>query len=437
MLKDGKTNVVRYTKKIMESQYMPVDELNEFRWKRLKHILDYAYLNIPFYRRWFESVHITPHDIKSHEDLIKLPVLTKEDIQNNLDEMISQQYIKDTLIRDKTGGSTGNPLEFYYTWKRFERRDAATVRHDSWAHLNIGDKVALLWGAADDLTPYKSFKAKVRNYLLERKLILDASSLSEEKMSKFVVRLNKFRPTVILAYANTMRLFSEFIQNNGLKVASPKSIICSAEVLLPETRELIERTFRTKIFNRYGCREFAVIASECEEHKGMHINSENLYLEFVKDGRHVEEGEQGEILVTDMDNYGMPLIRYNIKDIGRPIKKICRCGRTLPLMELSQGRVTDFLVTSSGKIVSGIAICTYMITNIPGIKQIQIIQDTKNHILIKLAKNSQFSALTLVALNTNIDKFLSPSMNRDFKFVEGILREPSGKYRFCISKIHS
>lgn len=435
MIKDKKKKLIKYTRDLEKSQYLPSDELQRLRWERLKIILDYSYNHIPFYKRRFRESNITPVDIKSKNDLLKLPILTKADIQNHMDALVSDQYSKEVLYKDKTGGSTGSPLVFYYTADRFDLRDAATIRHDSWANLFIGDKVALLWGAAVDLTPYQGVKAKLRNFLLEKKLILDASSLTEEKMFNFVQALYKFKPRVILAYANTMRLFAEFVQRNEIKVPQPESIICSAEVLLPETRDLIENVFHTKVFNRYGCREFSVIASDCEIHQGMHINAENLYLEFVKDGQHVKPGELGEIIITDMVNYGMPLIRYNIKDLGTHLTGSCPCGRTLPRMEIAQGRVTDFLVTPQGKMVSGIAVCTYVITNIPGIKQIQIIQDTYDHILIKFAKDDQFTNMTINSLNQNIDHLLDPNVRRDFEYVNEIPHESSGKYRFCISEI--
>lgn len=434
-IKDGKKNVRGYLAELRKSQYMPEKDLQQFRWKRLKSMLDYAYKHIPFYRARFQQSGITPDDISTHSDLQKLPLLTKEDIQDHLDEIISDEYTKAGLFRDQTGGSTGSPLVFYNTHDRRELREAATFRHDSWAHKNIGDKTALLWGAVQDLTPYQGIKAGLRNALLERKLILDASALTNDDMFRFVNELQRYRPKVIRAYANTMRLFAEFIEKHGLSVPSPRSVICSSEVLLHETRIFIERVLGTEVFNRYGCREFSVIASECEKHKGMHINAEHLYLEFVKGGAHAAEGEMGEIIVTDMMNYGMPLIRYNIKDVGRPLDGLCQCGRSLPLMELGQGRVTDFLVTPAGKYVSGIAVCTFVITNIPGIRQIQIIQDSREHILVKLARNDKFTDEALAALNRNFDRFLDADVKRDFEYVESIPSEQSGKYRFCISNV--
>jgi phenylacetate-CoA ligase len=437
MAKNNTTDVFSYGRELKRTQYLPPDELHKLRWNRLCKILNYSYEHVPYYKRWFWQLGITPQDIQSHDDLLRLPLLTKQDIQINLHELISDKFDIECLIREQTGGSTGSPLGFYFTPDRELMRWAVTERHDSWAHLNVGDRVASLWGAARDISSSNTFKAKLINYLQGPTLMLDASSLSEDKMYDFAIKLQKFRPKVILAYANTMRLFAEFIEINKIQVPRPESIICSAEVLPPESRALIEKVFGTIVFNRYGCREFSIIASECEIHKGMHIGAEYLYLEFIKDDRHIFPGEMGEIIITDMMNYGMPLIRYQIKDYGAPLDGLCICGRTLPLMDLGAGRETDFLVTPEGRYVSGVAVCTYVITNISGIKQAQIIQERPNHILIKLVKGDQFTNATIASLNLNIDRLVSKVIEREFQFVDEIPSTASGKYRFCISNVRN
>jgi phenylacetate-CoA ligase len=133
-----------------------------------------------------------------------------------------------------------------------------------------------------------------------------------------------------------------------------------------------------------------VIASECDHHEGLHINADNLYLEFVKDGKNVGPGGVGEILITDLRNFGMPLIRYKIEDTGSPSDRVCGCGRGLPLMGMVAGRVTDFIVTPEGKIVSGVALATYMITNIKGVGQVQLVQNEMSALKIKLIRNPQY-----------------------------------------------
>jgi phenylacetate-CoA ligase len=134
-------------------------------------------------------------------------------------------------------------------------------------------------------------------------------------------------------------MFARFVRDEGIGGIRPKGIISSAEVLTPENRELIETTFGCRVFDRYGCREVSVIASECGEHQGLHINADNLLVETVTDQGPVR-GEDGEVLITDLRNFAMPLIRYRIKDVGRLLPQACGCGRGLPLMRISGGRTS-------------------------------------------------------------------------------------------------
>lgn len=434
VLKD-RSSELRYLKGYKKTQFYTPEQIKELQWQRLMKILAHAYNTCPFYSKRFNDAGITPSDIKSPEDMLKIPPLSKSDIQNHLEELKSKNFLDKDLIRDKTGGSTGSPLVFYYDKDRLYSRQAAAMRHDSWIGWDIGMKMALLWGAVNDLSGFNSIKGKLRNLLLSRKVVLDTSSISEEKLWNFVYELKRHNPRFFLAYANAMVLFAKFVKDNKITGINPAAIITSAEVLTPENRGLIETVFGCKIYNRYGCRELSVIASECSFHTGLHINAENLYVEFVRDGRHAIPGETGEIVITDLLNYGMPLIRYKIGDIGSPIDKICPCGRGLPLMDMVSGRVTDFIVTPDKKLISGVAIATYVITNISGIKQIQFIQDTKERLKIKLVKNSEFTEESLDKLNNNIIKFLGSKIKTEIEYVDNIPVEKSGKYQFSISKV--
>ncbi len=413
------------------TQYRSRDELNELQLRLLRRLLQHAYADCPFYRARFDSAGMSPDDITTFGDFSRLPILSKEEIQGHYREMISTRVSIDALIPDKTGGSTGSPLVFYYDRERLDSRHAATLRHNRWAGWDIGDKVALLWGAVRDIPKEQSFKDIVRRNLLERSMILDASSITTADMDSFALALARFRPKIILAYANTMGLFADFVLSEGISDIRPAGIVTSAEVLTDETREKIERAFQCKVFNRYGCREFAIIASECERHRGMHINAENLYVECVETG----SDDSGDILVTDLRNFAMPLIRYRIGDKGMLSDSDCDCGRGLPLLEKVVGRETDFIHTPEGKLVSGVAIATFVITNIPGIAQVQMIQNSIDSVVVKVIENGDSSVTTLSTLEAKLRELLGDGIKLSFERVSSIPVASSGKYRFTISNI--
>src|SRR5438309_431445 len=169
--------------------------------------------------------------------------------------------------------------------------------------------------------------------------------------------------------------------------------------LTGEGRALIESTFGCAVFDRYGCREFAVIASECDRHQGLHVNAENLLLEVLQDPAAAPDSG-GEIVITDLKNYAMPLIRYRSRDVGYLTSSRCDCGRGLPLLELRGGRTTDLLTALNGQKVSGIVLATYGITNIDGLRQVQFIQERRDAVRARIVRGpgwSQEALDTLIA----------------------------------------
>jgi phenylacetate-CoA ligase len=348
--------------------------------------------------------------------------------------MVSTQFRKEHLILDMTGGSTGSPMQFYYDRNRHDSREAATLRHDRWTGWNIGDRRAILWGAPQDVKLASGWKSRARELLIDRRIILDASSIDEAAMSAFHHRLIGYKPVVIQAYANTIGLFARYLQSNRGAAIRPKGIITSAELLTAENRQLIEEVFACPVYNRYGSREMGVIASECEMHQGLHVNAENLIVEVLADGRSSKDAD-GEIVVTDLRNLAMPLIRYRIRDVGRIKARSCGCPRGLPLLELSGGRVTDFLIATNGSKVSGIVVATYVITNLSGIRQIQFVQSERGAVDVNLVRGSGWSDHTAKELTQRIRRFLGSDMLLQMHFLTEIPSAPSGKYRFSISLI--
>ena len=299
------------------SQYLSPDELKAIQWSRLTRLVAHAYEHCYFYRRRFDGIGMHPADLKTPEDFRSVPPLTKTEIQEHLAELANRSYLERELIKDMTGGSTGSPLVFYYDRVRRDSREASRIRHNRWAGWDMGDRVAALWGAPR-LPSGRT--AKLRNRLLRLPIQLDAGSLSEEKMFQFAKQIGRYRPKVLLAYSNLMDLFAKFVQTNRIEVPRLSGIICTAEVLQEEQRRRIESVFGCPVFVRYGSREVALIASECERHQGLHLNAESLYMEIIREGKEARQNESGEVLITDLLNDAMPLIRYRIGDVATVVE---------------------------------------------------------------------------------------------------------------------
>ena len=259
-IRSGNRDILRYQREFAASQYLTQPELQERSFSRMKMMLEYAYEHIDFYRRRFDEFGVRPTQIQSPNDLAVLPILEKRDIQDCLPSLISNQYSPANLILDRTGGSTGTPIEYYYTPQRHRSRKAATWRHNSFANWNIGDKAAVLWGAASDL-PKPGLKQRLRNQLIDRTLFFNTAGFQPDDFLRFNDQLKRFRPKAILAYANSLGLFAQYLKDQGVAPYSPQVIVTSAEMLTTENRQLIEEVFSAPVFNRYGSREFSVIAS--------------------------------------------------------------------------------------------------------------------------------------------------------------------------------
>ncbi|MBN1505112.1 MAG: phenylacetate--CoA ligase family protein [Candidatus Eisenbacteria bacterium] len=423
-----------HLREMERTQYLPKDKLETLQFERLRRLVAHAAAHCPYYARSFADCGVGPSSLKELGDIRKFPVLRKKDIQANAADMLASNVPRSHLVENRTGGSTGKPLHFYVDLERMETRKAATIRHNRWAGYDIADRAGIVWGSTRDLAAVFEGRLPLRNAVFERSLVLDASSLTEQGMLDFADRLAKYKPRVILAYAHSAYLFASVLESRATRTVSPHSVITTAEMLYPHQRERIERVFGCRVFDRYGSRETSVIASECEAHSGLHINAECLLLETLEDGRPVGPGEPGEVIITDLLNVGMPFIRYAIEDWATLSPDACACGRTLPLMSAVEGRTTDFIRTPEGKYVSGAALTIKLIAEIPGIAQAQLIQDSIDSVRFRIVKDPSFTKESEELLLRKARELMGPSISISTEFCENIPSEPSGKFRFSISK---
>ena len=434
-IRSGNRDILRYQREFAASQYLTQPELEERSFSRMKMMLEYAYEHIDFYRRRFDEFGVRPTQIHSPNDLAVLPILEKRDIQDCLPSLISNQYSPANLILDRTGGSTGTPIEYYYTPQRHRSRKAATWRHNSFADWNIGDKAAVLWGAANDL-PKPGLKQRLRNQLIDRTLFFNTAGFQADDFLRFNNQLKRFRPKTILAYANSLGLFAQYLKDQGVAPYSPQVIVTSAEMLTTENRQLIEEVFSAPVFNRYGSREFSVIASECCEHNGLHVMQEGLYIEILKQGKPTEPGELGELIITDLLNHGMPLIRYRIGDAAAWAEGECSCGRGLKRLTAIAGRTTDFLVGQDGRLCSGAVLTVAMVAQRPSLGQIQLEQNERGRIICRVAPvGGTICNEDQTFLTEQVHQYLGPGTSIEWDLVSQIPHEPSGKYRFSKSTL--
>ncbi|MCC6345979.1 MAG: phenylacetate--CoA ligase family protein [Nitrospirales bacterium] len=414
------------------SHFRPLEEVRRDQWRRLGRLLRHAGEHTGFYAERMGKQGIRPGDIRSWEDFARIPLLTKDDIRENRDRMVARTIPPEKLLPKKTSGSTGVSLEFFVDEDSLQWKRACALRHDRWTGWNLGEKVAAVWGNPEYR---KNWRGHVRNFLLERYTYLDTLKMDKGEMLDFYHRIRKKMPTLLFGHAHSLYLFACFLEKNGLGGIRPAGIISTAMVLHDFERRRIEQVFGCRVTNRYGCEEVSLIACECREHNGLHLNMDTLIVEVVRDGRPAPPGETGAVVVTDLTNYGMPFIRYKVGDAGALSERTCPCGCTYPLLESLEGRIADYIVTPEGKYISGISLTENFAMHLGGVKQLQIVQERVDFLVFRIVTGEGFDGTSLGGLEALAAERFGRGMHYEVEFVDSLPQESSGKYRFCISKL--
>jgi phenylacetate-CoA ligase len=332
------------------------------------------------------------------------------------------------MVYKRTGGSTSVPLVLYVDYRAADWKAAATIRHNRWAGYDRGDKLAAIWG---DTEKKYSAKEMIYNFLNARTIYLDTLIMTEQYILEFIEKTRRFKPKIMMGHAHSLYALACFVEEHNITDLGIKGIISSAEILYDHERAKIESVFGKILFNRYGCEELSIIASECERHDGLHINAEGLYVEVIGG----DDMTPGKLVITDLWNRGMPFIRYEIGDMATTRTGTCSCGRGLPRLGKIYGRTADLLYTPDGRTISGISVLDTFTIHVPGIKQVQIIQNELNKLDFKIVKTDDFNDESLRILSEKIPFFFGSSMLYDIEFVDKIAQTARGKYRFSICNI--
>ncbi len=427
------SDIPRLLRELEASQWWTPSALADLQLQRLRALLVHAGHNSPYWRDVFAAADLDPERVQDLTDLRRLPTLSKRDLQKNRERMRAPGH-PDRLLPDKTGGSTGEPVEFDLNEGRFHYRKAVAIRHDRWAGWDLGRKSAYLWGHRQDVAAPKSTVAKLRARLMDRHIVLDTSSLSVEAFEAFRQQLLTFEPDVYIGYANAVFLYARFLQERGGRYHHPRGVITSAEYLAPEQRAVIESVFGCPVYDRYGSRETGLVASECGHGDAMHVADESIVVEILgPDGEPAAPGERGRVVVTDLLNHGMPLIRYEIRDVASPVTGACPCGRGLSRLQMAGGRVTDFLLALDGRIVSGASLTIYLIANARGVAQAQLVQDTRDAVTVRVVPGDEYESSTAEWILGELPRYFGDDMRFSVEEVAEIPLAASGKHRFSIS----
>ena len=393
--------------------------------KRLRALLRYAYENVAFYRRRFNTAKIKPDDIKSVEDLCRIPVLTKLDIQRNFNSLISREIEIERCVKEETSGSTGIPLTVIASKESTYIIGANRLRH----YVENGGKLfrdKYVFITSRRLSNERTFLGS----LLEHFGVFRRTTMcTQDPIEEVLDRLVNFKPDVIECYPSFLLLLAKELEKKG-KIIHPRLVFGGGELLDDRSRKTINSKFGVEMFDLYGCTEAGDVAWECSEHVGYHMNIDLLMIEFVKDGEHVAPGERGEIILTPLWNYAMPLIRYKIGDVGTPSDEHCPCGRKLPLMKVLDGRFEDFIILPNGRVLSPLVTLRYF-ENIEGISEYRIIQEKIDKLTLQLVLRDGYDEDVVTRLRNRFMDKLGEDITLNIEVMDAIPRD--GKLRRVVS----
>jgi phenylacetate-CoA ligase len=428
------TKLIEIINELEENQWKTKGELTHLQVLKLKSLLIHAYEKVPFYRQRFDNLSTDVIHLHHPEHFSQIPLLTKQDINENRGIMIAKGENDNKLLPYSTSGSTGEALYFYYDMRSWAYRRATVRRNQEWLGIRLGDRSACLWGSPMDLNKAARVRGRLHGWV-NNIMFLSSYELSDERLEDYRRRLDKFRPKLLISYPGPLAVLAEYLLRKNENITSVKAIISSAETLFPWQRDLIEKAFLCPVYNRYGCREFGDIAQECKKREGLHVNVDRFVVEVLDAALNpVGDGRSGQLVITDLDNYGMPFIRYQIGDMASFKKEPCSCGRTLPLLKQVDGRTLDVIRAPNGNRLGG-TFWTILFKSRPGIKQFQVIQDTLEQITIRYVRDVKVVNIDFQAFERRINEKCGGNFVVNFKEVEDIPKTSSGKSRFIISKL--
>jgi phenylacetate-CoA ligase len=433
------TSTMKCLAELEESQWWPRERIEELQSQRLRRLIEHAHARVPYYRALMNERGLRPCDIQSASDLQTLPLLTKDTVRTRPTSLLAEGFPGSELRAGTTSGSTGVPLTFHGTREdRANRGVARTMRAHEWAGIRIGDPLAVVGRPH----AYRVGKGRLLCSLgmrAKRAVHIDPNSLTDAALPAIVNRLARANVQGLIGYPASLSVIASFIEQSSSQRLALKAVITGGEQLTDRDRRVLARVFGTEPYSNYSASEVFDFASECMAHRGLHIAAEDVVVEIVDDsGMPVTQGRQGRIVVTNLHNYGMPFIRYDLGDTGALLGGTCPCGRELPVLSGLIGRSNTYLHTRSGRRISPGGLYLDRLASLP-VLQYQVVQEDLDTVVMYLVPATVQSPEELSALREKVHGMFvgafGESIRFDVQFTGQIAPGAAGKHTFVFSKI--
>jgi phenylacetate-CoA ligase len=421
---------------IKATEYWTAARHRSRQWERIRATLDVAFDQVPYYRNRFTGNGIESADIRSFDDFRKLPFLTKQDVKEHLEEMTAKAIPRWKWLETTTGGSTLNPMRFFQVRGLTRSKERAFIQ-DQWGRFGYrpGARAVQLKGRNVGHPARRIFweYEPIQNFLE-----MNSQFLTEENLPSYVEAIIRFKPEFLIGYVSSIFLLARYLESHPQCRFPPlRGLFLASENVYPWQRTLFSRTFNCPICAHYGHSEMVLLGAECPYSARYHFYPQYGYLEVIgADGKPcTRPGQVGELVGTSFDNPLMPFIRYRTQDYGVVGEPECPCGRHYPVIERIEGRLQEFIVTRTGRLISVCVMGAAHFDVLDNVHQTQYYQDTPGRLIFRIVPKIGFSLTDLNRIQSVVQAKTGNDVEVEVQVVKEIPRTESGKHRMIVQKL--
>ncbi len=415
------------------TQWLSRDAMRGYQASRLNALLQSALAHSPWHAARLRAAGLDEAagaGAVTLDDLSRLPTMDKRDARDNVEQLVWHE-VPGSVFKYTTGGSSGEPLIFYFGRARQAADAAGRLRARRWWGVQPGEREVYLWGAPVELN--KTDHIKTLRDRLVNQLLLNAFEMSPARMDDYMEAMQTWNPKAIYGYASSLALLAAHAESRGIRPRLPalRVVSTTGEPLFPHQRELIERVFGVPVSVEYGARDAGLMALQSPDGTLLQMSETHLIEVLDAAGNPVEEGEA---VITSLVSEAQPFIRYRTGDVVRRSGKPDPGGRGLEVLDAVVGRQTDFIVAADGRIMHALAVI-YVLRAIPGVAQFKLIQHAVDQLEVQVVQDARWSDTAREAVLSGLRARLGPTLQVDLKLLDAIAPEASGKHRYVVSHV--
>ena len=418
---------------VSHTQYWTPEQWYEYHNAHIPPLIEQAYNNVPFYHHWFDNAGIKPKDIKVVEDLIKIPIVRKKDLIVHSADFRAKNASEYAMIHRHTGGTMGTPCAYDMDRYSWALNWALKMRTFEWGGYTYGeDELGVMAGGSLIPGARGGWKNRIWRYV-NNYYSMPASHLTAEMLGRHFNYLKNNHVRFLRGYPSTLVTLAEYVLQHH-DVLPMQAVFTTAEMLMPHQRKIMEEAFQCKLFDTYGCGDGMGHATECEVHKELHVCEECSIMQIVDEkGNEVHDGEEGEIVLTALYNYGFPFIRYAPGDRAVKSERVCSCGRKTKMIRVLNGRTSDNFQLVNGKIINALSLPFEELTE--ELAQFQIVQEAVDKVELLIIPKGEIQPKRIKELESLLAYHCGEEVQVAVRIVDHIEAPHSGKLRYVISKV--